>query len=504
MKQKILPIGKVAFHALALLILISAESNIGYAVLNSINDGWTETDDPYATGTDTITFSSGGLDQRYTFDASSSADMYCIEVNNGFQRSHSYFIDGIEWDNVNMYSPRDYTDGGYRKTIQPIGGTASQCRFYYWIDRPSVCDGIYFQGDSAAYASAGCPVDLIGNIAEGVTQNYNVSGVPTQITCLMATSASYIKCQAATSTDLSDCIDDSFNGVNGGDSTNLYETCFNNQDTGYDTEYTCDVDDPTNNWEISLFDENHLSSLMTDLYASGIPNGTFRLYEYDFCGTASFDRNLISTFNLTQFQTKAVVKNGVYEYNATGFVRGYFPWFGISGYQNNSYAYGENICSLGLVSINSSETSSDNFDLDSVACFNDGGSCYDGSTNQDEQTADYGGVCGLCDNSSAVDDLYFSVAYQSHPSGYFDSHYFDVQDNCSEGEDAVNFSVVFALFVQITLFVLLIALLLIFVYLIVVNSVGYLAIKIYNELKNNSNGKQERKLLNKTDNKRKR
>lgn len=459
-----------------------------YAVLNSITDGWDSTDDPYATSTDRISFSTGsGVDGRFTFDATASEDMYCIAIASAGDRSQNILVDGDQVYNLALWAYHEFAADAY---IQNIGGDDDTCRFYYWSNKDCTGDtnDAIWLTSAADYTTAGCTPDTIGAVDEGVTSN--LGGV--DFTCVDAIVENYRKCQAATPTKLNDCIDDSLNGVNGGDDLALYETC-QDSDTGSDTEHACDTINPVNGWELAYLDADHLSALADEIYSSGVPNASFTLYSYDLCGTAGFDRDVVSTFDLVQFQSKQRLANGTYGYNVTGYVRGWFPWYGVSGYVNESYSYGTNFCEVGTVSQDSEETTSNNEDLDSGACFIDGGSCYDGETNQDEIDEDYGGLCGSCDNSTPENDLYWGVAYQSNPSGYYDENRFNATIDCPAAEENVNFTVVTTVIFQVLLFTLLFILLAVASYLIFGAGAGFLIGAASRSLRRN---KPEKQLLN--------
>lgn len=427
---------KLTSYALLISVFFGC---VSAATLFSVDDGWCSNDDAYATCTDKITFSTGSaLDSRFTFNASSFVDTYCIQLDSGLARSASYDVSGTVIRNLHAF---EYYPLGADSYIQEIGGDSDTCRFYYWSNKDCTGDvnDTEWLSSSTDYAAAGCTPDVIGSVDEGLTSTFSGAWGSIDVTCIDAITTKYLKCQGKTDVDLSDCIDDSLNDINGGDTDKLYETCNGNTDTGYDTTSDCDVDDPANNWEISLFDENHLTPLRDAIWSSGVPNASFSLIAYDLCGTGSFDRSVVASFTLTQFQTKQRVKDGTYAYNATGYVQGYMPWYGQGDYVNSSYVYGANTCSVGTVSSTSDSTDNNDFDLDSGAC-SVSGTCYDGVRNQDETDKDYGGACGNCSSDGKNSDVYWSVAVENQHQGFFGaSNPFNATQYCVESEKSVNF-----------------------------------------------------------------
>jgi hypothetical protein len=412
------------------------------AAITSVEDGWDENDDAYATSTDTISFAQGAsIDGRFVFEISGAPDTVCIAVAGGSERSGDLVVDGTTIRNLRQY---EYYDLGADRYIQYTGGTQTSCRFFYWQNKDCTTDNndAVWLTSSVDYTAAGCEPDVSATLAEGATQTYSGGWGSVEITCVEAITNKYLKCQAPTYSDLNDCMDDSFNDVGAGDDFELYEACSGNEANAQDSEYDCDIKDAAS-WELAFLDDDHLTALEDEIWSNGIPNATFTIYSYDFCGTGSFDRDVEGSVTLTQFQNKSRTKDGIYGYNVTGHVRGYFPWYAQSGYVDLEYVYGANVCAVGTVSTDSSETDDDNFDLDDLACVGGGGTCYDGDRNQDETETDYGGVCGNCSEDGKTNDVYWSVAIESYSTGFFGTDEpFDAETYCEEGENSTGFVVI--------------------------------------------------------------
>lgn len=413
------------------------------AVLFDVEDGWTQTDDVYADADDYLTVSFGSdLDSRYVFDATASVDTYCLEIDAGLtNRAHTFLMNGDLAPALGVFQYASFDFLGDEWTIQTIGGTGSTCRFHVWKNK--ACDEWYPDQTGASYPP-GCEPDIVNwNLAEGDTEIDTVGGDDVEVTCLAAGVHNYVKCQAPTFADLDSCIDSSLAEDNGGDNFMLYDACLASSDSGSDTEDICDVATVGEDWELSVFSDTLLSPEREEIFLRGMPNVSFNLYAYNGCGTGSFDRDFVEAVYLTQFNYKERVCDG-YGYYPTGVSEGYYPWFGGSGYTNESYPYGQNSCAVGQTCV-SREREQVEFDQDLNACFADGGSCYDAVRNQDETAADYGGVCGACANDTrAVDDVYWLVARESYPVGHFSAAQpFNATTYCPQGEDATNGVVAF-------------------------------------------------------------
>ena len=418
------------------------------AALFSVEDGWTEADDSYASGEDFLTVSFGSaLDSRYVFEASTFPDTYCLELQSTSDVSHTYLLDGFVAPAVGIWQPYTVTSFGNDWTVQTIGGTNTNCRFHVWKNK--ACDEWHADQTGASYPS-GCEPDEVNyNLGEGDTDMITIGGDDLEVTCVAAGEHNYVKCQAPTFSDLEDCIDSSIAEDGGGDDFMLYDACVSSTSSSVDSTAVCDVQSGSS-WEFAVFASSALSAQKQAVYLSGIPNATFNLYHYTGCGGGAFDRDLVDTVYLTQFTEKERVCAQP-AYYASGRVEGWLPWFGGSDYVNESYTYGSSACSLGEVCFEQEPVDLD-FDVDLDACFIEAGStCYDGRRNQDENSTDYGGICGACDNSSKADDYRRAIAYGDRPFGYYGVENPFPTEACEDGENAAAFIVFLVVLVSVIL-----------------------------------------------------
>jgi hypothetical protein len=286
-------------------------------------------------------------------------------------------------------------------------------------------------------------------MVEGASNTHTFNGRSYEIFCADAIADNYVKCQGDVIGTFWDCIDDSQADIVGDDKA-LFETCEDNINSGIDTAYACDLSH-TLPWGISWGNTDFYTEQQAEQWINGMPNTSFSLYSYTACGTGITDRDLVGTYSLTQLMNKKVVCDGNTAFNASGEVWGYKPWFGVNGFFNYTYTYGAGACISGTGAVCTEEYSTSNiYDLNGTACVVNPGTCYDGIKNRDETSKDYGGICGMCDNTTLSTDLYYDVARQSYPSGYFDIHAFDNSTFCPEAEESVDFSVIIASFIGIT------------------------------------------------------
>lgn len=420
---------KLLLLALSSTVLVSAQ------VIDSVEDGWCEDDDPYATCTDLLTVSYGSaLDSTYSFDGSSYVDTWCVGLSTGASGSANYFINGVRVNSIPRWgwgTIDDPVNTGSTVTIQNTGGTTSLCRFSLWVNKS--CDEVYPSQLPTPY-SVGCePEEHSLSISEGFSDLYTIDGNDVEVSCISSASQhTYLKCQAPTYDDLLDCYFDSRDDEDGGDNYRLYDFCVNNINSGENTEFGCDVN---TQHSLQLFEPSATNPYLREMF-DGFPTANFTVTAFTGCGVGTFDDTTVDTYELTSFDSKNTVCTTSTGYDVTGYVNGWYPHLGISGLVNFSLVYGSNVCSGGFV-CSSTDIVSDDYDVDGLACYFDGGSCYDGIMNQDETSVDYGGVCGSCTNTSRRDDSYFVVAYATYPSGYFGvSNPFDPVLNCGDAEDA--------------------------------------------------------------------
>jgi hypothetical protein len=457
------------------LITISCVSAFG--IIN-ISDGWGNNSDSYATFIDKIVFAhASAVRQTFQFDANSGLDVYCIVASTGAQRAATYLIDGEVVPNLNLYAYHHLANGDY---IQESGGSSAISNFRYWIAKPSACEDKW-SSLTADYTAWNCTPNLETSQAEGSTNNYNISYTVAgfnfskivQITILSSTTSNYVKCQSPTASQFNLCLLDSQTNVNHIDDFALYEACEYSTNLNYETNSLCDLHSPDSH-ELDYLNPNHFDTERGNEFNSGVPNATFQLFEYDLCGTSGVQRTSLGTVQLTSFQNKSRVKDGVRGYNITGYVEGYMPWYGLT-YANESYVYGQNTCGIGFVSNSGKRTDSSIINLDTDAC--GAASCYDNVFNQDENSTDYGGICGSCSNTTKLDDLYWDVAYQSQPKGYYDVHQFNYSVDCPSAQNSVSFLVIVAVLIQILLLFLVGIVVGIIIYLLVVYSGAFFIIK---------------------------
>lgn len=424
------------------------------ATMFNITDGWDGIggDDTYASGEDNLTISFGStLDSQYSIEATDTVDTYCVRME-GLQKAHTYLMASEVLPSIPIWGYGDVTDAGITWSIQPIGGTQTLCRFHLWKDK--ACNEWFADGAGLDY-SPGCEPDEIDyNLAEGATDTITVGGDSVDVTCLAAGVHKYVKCQAPTYAQLSDCRQSSLDEDNGGDSFRLYDACTASETSSADSEEICDVIG-ANSWEISIFGSDQLTDEREKLYLRGIPNIEFSLVAYTGCGGATFDRTVISSFNLTQFNSKSRVCDG-YDYSMVGNVTNYLPWFQISDYNDYSFTYANNSCDLGEI-CSENLNSTDDFAPDASACYVENGtSCYDHVMNQDEFQIDYGGVCGNCTSGvDKISDTFWLVAVESNPRGFFGiSEPFDSDTYCEAAESNVGFLMYFLIILYLAVFLL--------------------------------------------------
>jgi hypothetical protein len=419
--------------------------------LNEIEDGWGILDDPYASDFDNISFANpAGGDSRFTFELSNQDGVYCLEVlpNNDTTSDSAYMMVGGEIIPIlNQWGYHEWAG----HTVQYLGGIAS-CAFFYWNDK--TCDG-FWSDNPGDYAAAGCPVTLDEIVPVTTTDTFG--GV--EVTCLSTSHNNFVKCQGTNSSSLNDCIGDSRDFPLPNDGGDLASVCNiqNTDDSNYDTEYTCDLDDPSNSWELSFLDNGHLSVEKKAIWSEGFPNTTFRIWYYHLCGIGSFDYGVVDTFTLQQFRNKTRTCTSLTDYDLQGIVRGYKLWYNET-LINETTTYGSAVCGSGLTCRNGIETPNEGANPDLNACYDASIvlSCYNNILDYGEEQIDYGGTCGQCDNTSKKDDIYFAVAYESNPKGYFDRNSFDNSIHCVEAEEDIGLAVSIVLFITAMLFAILV------------------------------------------------
>jgi len=435
--------------------------------LYSITDGWGAADDPYASNYDNISWSTtGGFESQFGFDLATQTGVYCLEVGDVWN-SESLVIDGTV---IPLLHQNEYFDLGGGRFVQSSGGTHDYCRLFYWEDK-SGCPDYWVGANSATqYDDAGCSPSFIvhsSDLHDGETLDfpYTYGGVPmsAEVTCLDGMGSNYVKCQANSDAAFDNCIEDStdYPDLDDGD---LAGTCAYSYNSGTDTEATCDVA-PGGSRELGFLFPSHLTPDKEAIWNSGFPTSSFRIVSFNCCGCgldehghAIADKSTVATFTLTQFQAKTLTCTDLKDYDVEGIVRGYMPWYfnaNVSTGANETYVYGSNHCSIGELCQAGSETTTSDVDLSLVACLREAdASCYDGKFNQDEVSVDYGGICGSCDNTSLVDDIYYVVARESESRGYYDSHLFNSSEECPVAEDNVGLITSLVVIVQMLVIIL--------------------------------------------------